>query len=1571
MFISEIDTYFDNILNDFYKFTMKENTFNKVSKDTNFVKYQNDILSTIKKFMDNVNKKEISNIVKSESNVEYILNIIKRYCAFYIYLGIAYTYNGGRDLFITNIIESSKDQKNSDYVINNFYNSENNSKIISMYSIIKNIQELKEFKTIDRIKIILNNNPIKYNTTIDLFNDIGEDYVEKYLIIKDNFHNIVKTFIFKIIYLNEEKREINRILNEIDDDNAEYKYIDVVYGKDEKLIDFTILQSFLTSEEIRKGLAEDYYDYISQYKIDNELNIISTNKIIHFLFSNKILIPITEDFMRYHKSSFKYDKNEDKTRDDTKIKFILNILNKVKNYYSKTYENNPKMKLVIKELFYKQLKGRDAILYNDIEEVNIIQKLMNNPTSTDADYLVDLDNSRKYAYLNFKDMSKDGFRLRTKNAIQGTRYSNIKNKIDLEFRVGHNDLPMNVVGVMFNPSNKNLECFNTEDLKNIHEINKNGYEGFIKIMKEKFDTKDNNLYYWLFNKETDNVVLNEYKNVSTHDTDKFIQSILAEIYPSYLELLTEKIINEINNNKPDIFKLHQIIKNYNNNIISNNLGIDFSKNILNKVIDLIYKEIEINIDDIDKKLDELREKNIKIPVSEFIKKPDETLYLKDKLEEINIEDIKFQPICHHYIKWDKIKKIPRKDSDELNQKVFDFVKQYVRVNELGLYICKSCSETLNLRKYVYEGTYVPELDTFLTTNLAANQKLESIPKYNKYTRTIRNLEKNIEKICGMINLNYYIGNTPVIKLRRRTIIKDVIDLVLIHTKYLKTQAKDRIIKASENYGIHKDLTNLFFFELKDDIFLTSSAEKDYYKLIKFNNIIAYIVLILITELNTGQIMSLKDDKKCNYFLYSKVGKTLFDNLYLRLSENEKISINKIPLLGYIIFYFSCMLCNNNIWLWDKDSNINIYSIQKIFIHTMVDMINTLFEANMNENKDFQYELIVNRLKYKIKNIYNDKLLLKQIETENNKRIKIQDGKISFITKKDKLIHIENIKEEDYNFKNYITNCQSSNYKFNIVNREESLNIYTDMTNCQDGKFHKFSYNKKRDDIVCDLCNKSYMELVKEKNNDSKELTKKLKLLYLYNLGETYCITGEIHERDNNDKCKLCNIDLNNRKYSNSQLYELEKNLDKITEEEYNNHFRRIKKFFKKKAEKEENINNIISQMNERFDKHTQGKIYNYTSNFIDKLIKNIGEKLSHDNKVIYLNKDTFIIKNDYLGNSLNKKITINEEKIKVLFDKFFNKDVIRVHDKINNVSMYYDNITKLYIGYSKNNNYNKIQSNINIDVIYSVKNMILNLGLVNTNYNIDHFINDYTKLSDKEKNKENINIINNILRTRVYNLKQIITNFNNIIEKINYKFKVYNDNTESKIIQESIKTIDEIKLFNKENKNKVFKHLNIIDYLNIEEIDENINYIITNNYINIGFLEKLNNLDIKLIFYLIYNLNRIIEYNQGTKINNIILFLIKVIYYLFNKYYVNYDEFQLRRFDKLLLIDKSYVDESLRVVGYYQELVDINMIDEDNLREMEHENNEEKNSHDIDMYDEDDINEDYDGNDEMISNLVE
>jgi hypothetical protein len=1466
MFISNIDNYLDKIIDKFYEHNLKKEIFKNFSKDENFVKYQNEIINNVKNFINTLNKKELNNIISNKDNIDYILNIVKRYCMFYTYLGLSYYYKNSRDLFITNIIETSKNQKDSEYQIVNFFNSENNSKIINFYSIIKNLLELREFKTIERIKITLNNNPIKYNDTINFINELGEDYVEKYIFIKDNFHNIIKTFIFKIIYLNEEKVEITKILNEENDKDAEYKYIDIVVAKNEKIIDFTILKDFINLDDDIRGKTEDFYDFLLEYKKAQQFNISSTKKIIEFLFDNKMLIPITEDFMRFHKNNYKYEKTEGKTRDDTKIKYIINIVNKVRNFHSKTYKTNPKLKVATKELFFKQLAERDAILYNALEENNIISKLRDTQT-TDAEYIIDLENINKYIYLNYKDLSKDGFKLRTENTVQGIRYSSIKNKSKLELRMGSSDNPVNVVGVIFNPSNRQLECFNKKDIRDIHDIDKNGFNGFMKILNEKFGSNQKNLYYWLFNNEKDIVNINEYKNLSNSDSSRYVQILLSEIYPTYLKLLNKKILKEIKNNKPDIHTIKEIIRKYKNNINNAGLDINFSKSVLNQVIDLFYEDLEIDIDELDNKLLEQQNKTIKIPTSNKVKEVDDKIIVGLKEDKIDLEEIKIQPICHHYVKWTNLSRIPKKRSDELNQAVFDFVKQYVRVNEIGLYVCKSCSETLNLKKYVYEGTYVPELDTFMTTNLATNQKLENIPKYSKYTRTIRNIEKNLEKICGLLNINYYIGNTPVIKLRRRTVIKDVIDLILIHTKYLRKQPKDRIIKASENYGINKDLTNLFFFELKDDIFLTSAEETDYYKIIKFNNIISYLVLIILADLNTGQILSFKEDKKCNFYLFSKIKDIMFSNLFFRVSKTEKIPVIKIEGFAYTLFYFSCMLTNNNVWLWDynKKEN-NIFVVQKLFIHTMIDLINTLFEANFRDKKNYFYELIVNRFKQRLKSIYNDNNLLLTIKKESSNKIKVKDGKVTYVTKKDKIININDINENNYYLYEKI-DCGVEVGILDKFKKTEKLLLFDKLSNCEDGKFHKFSFNKDKKDLICDLCKKSYSELNNNKTFDKvdKEKGKLLKLIYLRNLGEKYCISGKIHDIDENNKCRKCGLNMNERKYTNNELFKLENNLKENINEEFQKSFNQIKKYKQIKKNKKDYIKDVIENLNKKYQKNTEGKINNYINDFIDFLKNKVGSKVNIMNKNIFLDKNKYILDIDLYGNKLKKPIElIGENNIEYKFDKYFKKNVIIIKDNINRATLYFDEITKIYLGYSKNDKYEKIKNNFSLKIEYSIKNMLELLGLTNVNYNINYTDYNYSKMSLDELNNHKIKIINDIIRARVFNLRQIINNINSIIDKV--KFKKSNDsmNVLNVLVKQFQQQIDKINLDSGDGSKKVFKHLSVINNnLNINKVDNNLDIKITSNYLNILFLQEINNLDSKLLFYLIYNLKRILEYNEN------------------------------------------------------------------------------------------------------------
>ena len=66
MYVNQVDDLFDGILNKFNDFLTKENSFQKFNSDTNFVKFQNDILNTIKKFIESIPKKDIIDIIKNE-----------------------------------------------------------------------------------------------------------------------------------------------------------------------------------------------------------------------------------------------------------------------------------------------------------------------------------------------------------------------------------------------------------------------------------------------------------------------------------------------------------------------------------------------------------------------------------------------------------------------------------------------------------------------------------------------------------------------------------------------------------------------------------------------------------------------------------------------------------------------------------------------------------------------------------------------------------------------------------------------------------------------------------------------------------------------------------------------------------------------------------------------------------------------------------------------------------------------------------------------------------------------------------------------------------------------------------------------------------------------------------------------------------------------------------------------------------------------------------------------------------------------------------------------------------------
>ena len=118
-------------------------------------------------------------------------------------------------------------------------------------------------------------------------------------------------------------------------------------------------------------------------------------------------------------------------------------------------------------------------------------------------------------------------------------------------------------------------------------------------------------------------------------------------------------------------------------------------------------------------------------------------------------------------------------------------------------------------------------------------------------------------------------------------------------------------------------------------------------------------------------------------------------------------------------------------------------------------------------------------------------------------------------------------------------------------------------------------------------------------------------------------------------------------------------------------------------------------------------------------------------------------------------------------------------------------------------------------------------------------------------------------------------------------------------------------------------------------------------------------------------MQKLIEYNNQPAIKiQISYMLIRIIQLCYNMYHIPNEYTSIRRFDSILSIDAPYIDESSRVIGYYQELVNVKEIDEAVIKEKEYDMNEEQNALDIDEYDEDDVYEDQDPSDDIVDNLV-
>lgn len=538
MYVNQIDSIIDKILDNLYlEGLKKDNTFNSIvnGKKINYVEYREKINLFIQQFMDQVDKSEIQKLINNKENLARIMDIIKRYVAYYYFLSIAYYYAGGIKDFRNNLIQYSKLQENSSFTVKNFFDTENNYQLINFYKIIKDVSKIITMTEMQKKTL----NPLDVKDAITFLNNLGSEYVNNYFLMivkKDgseqveiNVHNLIKTIVFNNIYRNQEQNMVFEILNDLEESKHEYTFIDIVVSGDD-VADFESYRQIFLGEDNSEVIAKDLYDLSNELAKPSTLPSSET-KNVHLLEFNMIT-PIVDNFLRYHRDTEKLETEGDKAftmplvsnnnakniqmallyqqrkkKENTRAQLIVNKIDAISDYYSENVQNNADVLRDIKKYFQNPLAYRKAVMHNYLEELKVVDKIQNQGRKAieENEYYLELNHIISNAHFNFKDFQQYGvsIMLNQQTPINMLRYSNIEFRtqmphLEIDTETGIAENMINLVGLALGPLDGSpIQCVRKENLVDIRNVklnyykdgkivtkgSSNGYKAFLKFFK--------------------------------------------------------------------------------------------------------------------------------------------------------------------------------------------------------------------------------------------------------------------------------------------------------------------------------------------------------------------------------------------------------------------------------------------------------------------------------------------------------------------------------------------------------------------------------------------------------------------------------------------------------------------------------------------------------------------------------------------------------------------------------------------------------------------------------------------------------------------------------------------------------------------------------------------------------------------------------------------------------------------------------------------------------------------------------------------------------------------------------
>jgi hypothetical protein len=1344
----------------------------------------NQIDEIINNVIDSIYKKKLD--VEQILSKKSLLNLIdkKLYNNINSLLGNRYSYN------ILTIIEklllsliillSGIDKKDfTIYIVNlskispNLLDSETISKIIKLYNLYIDIK-LKKNK--------------------DLINNINESFLNAKN--KESTFNLIKILIIKYVYVEEFRQNILELIENKELENAEFKYIEIIDSKDEE-IDYNNLEMLFDINE--KRFSEIFYQMIIDYENDLFEENISVEQKINYLFKKKILIPITDEFLRYNKYNEKFNNPNIKL---DKIRTVVSNINTVTDIYSK---KNPDYE----KHFYQPLLYRKAILYNNIDEINSINKLLNMDLTAmrSNEYFQDLLLYKQYSYINFNNFKNYGFSFLPSGTINSIRYSNFEFKKTntnnlLETRVLTSDSRVNVVGIAlpkYSIFNKNtiIQCTKIKNTYNLDNIPKQTNKVvLIKIKQMLLNNSDNKaISYFIFNKNKDVYVSDTYNDINELNYEDFYRYMIASFYDRIMDITYRKIINSVEQCKT-LYSCYNISNYIQNKLINFSNNSLYYANLQKVFIETTKIKTDIKYDVNEDVIPGITTDLIKLP--KYINENNKLIHIRiTNNSSNNKEYFNNNATCQHIISWDKLSIHKKKNPDYFNQLLFEFKKQYITVNIEGEFVCKSCYQPVNIKKYVFD--WKTETEEGIGMSFTLETQLINLPKYEKYSKLILQLDKYIEKIANSVHLQVYIGNIPQIKVRRQEIIKNIIDYINIQNKTLRINDSNERLKRVEEavklYGLNKDYTQFFIFELQNDIFLYSSKETDKFKRPKINNIFIYVIMFLINEISLNQVIFFIEDKYINIEIFKKIYKSLFNNLRIYVNNNKELKpIYNYPLLCYILYVFSGVLIRYNLWFNPngiKGFDLDLYSS---VIHTYVDLLNSILEVNTFKDKNYLYEVYATKFYIQLNKVFNCNKIFSKVKLANTIEKKRTKNNDIMIPLTGKIIFDE------------------GTFGLNKFNLTSAL------------KFILIPSNKERQLNHNDI--KKYLE------NWINDL--------LYKLYDYYKLDG----------AKRLLNDVKEPNVTKNDLLKMLQNIIRRREKLSNN-------IENKRLEYVNNVNKQLltyKQYNAKLNKDLNN------DNNINNLIHNLEKIVNID-----LTKNQYIIDHDICGNKLKNPIIINDGDKKIEFKRNDTKYGTNIYIYKDNQNFYiYNAITLNMIAYKTN--LNKI-INVNIPLYltinYSLKHKLLLLGYEKLYYNI----------KDVNKNK----LINNIIRNRIINLKNILINIQKILYQIYNKYNNNNTNLIAKTYMNKFKNIN-ITLDTSELNN-------IINNIFFTTIDHKLSVQVDNDNIFVGNLKIIKNADTIVLNFINNEFIKLLNANTNDKytLSHLGLIIIDII----NKEYNN------------------------------------------------------------------------------------